>query len=442
MSIAGELTVRYRTRLRNKAMELANINVCLQAEIAERRQMEDALRESEAKFKTIFQNGPEALAIVNLDTGYFLDVNEAYTRMTGYAKNEIIGKTALETGIWIDMVDRESIRDKLMATGSVKDSLIKIRTKSGEARVVLFSVDLMEVEKQTCMLASTKDVTERKQIEQDLKNAKDKTELQAQQLNSTLDAIADGLIVLDIAGRIVRMNEVARAVYGYTENEMSLPIQERLTTVRFETAKGETVPWESLPGPQALKGKTVRNTVYKLISSGRKHSFWISMNAAPILWVDGSSRGAVVTFQDITAHERLKEELVQAKEMSEAANQAKSTFLANMSHEIRTPMNGILGFAQLLAMSRLEGEHKDFAEIILKSGQHLLNIINDILDLTKIEAGKVELMPARFKLRDFLESGLKPLQILAIEKGLQFHHAIDHEVPDTLPEIPAGSCRS
>jgi PAS domain S-box-containing protein len=272
----------------------------------------------------------------------------------------------------------------------------------------------------------------RKQAEEDLKQAKDTAELQAQELDSTLNAIADGLIVLDIAGRIVRTNEIAEKVYSYSKKEMSLPIQERLKAVRFENTKGETVPGEGLPGSRALKGETVRNAVYRLIRPGGTHSYWISMNAAPIRWTDGSSRGAVVTFQDITERELLKDELVKAKEISEAATRTKSEFLANMSHEIRTPMTGILGMTQL-ALKRCEDpKTKQFLLLAKQSGESLLSIINDILDLSKIEAGKIELVNTDFSLRDFLDLLLESFKLSTQEKEIELTHAVQSKVPDKL----------
>ena len=135
--------------------------------------------------------------------------------------------------------------------------------------------------------------------------------------------------------------------------------------------------------------------------------------------------GNIKLAQSLTEREALAE-------AAEAANLAKSAFLANMSHEIRTPLNGVLGFAQLLAKNVTRGESKNYAQIILESGKSLLNIINDILDLSKIEAGKVELVQAPFPLREFLDNTLKPLKMLASEKSLTLLHSVDHEVPEAL----------
>ncbi|MBF0481248.1 MAG: PocR ligand-binding domain-containing protein [Desulfovibrionaceae bacterium] len=132
---------------------------------------------------------------------------------------------------------------------------------------------------------------------------------------------------------------------------------------------------------------------------------------------------------------KLAQALIEREELkkaAEAASKAKSAFLANMSHEIRTPMNGILGFAQLLAGSLQDAKFKEYAQIILSSGNSLLDIINDILDLSKIEAGKAELSPAAFALRDMLAATFKPLELMAANKGLELLYSVDHEAPDVL----------
>jgi PAS domain S-box-containing protein len=134
--------------------------------------------------------------------------------------------------------------------------------------------------------------------------------------------------------------------------------------------------------------------------------------------------------RDLTEGKRSEEEAYQAKAVAEAANLAKSTFLANMSHELRTPLNAILGFVQLLQQDRqLSGQQRDHLAIVARSGEHLLSLVNDVLEMSKIEAGRIELNESNFDLRRMLKGLQEMFSIPAQKKGLALTFEIDADVP-------------
>lgn len=138
------------------------------------------------------------------------------------------------------------------------------------------------------------------------------------------------------------------------------------------------------------------------------------------------------TFQDITERKRVEENLKEAKRLAEEANTAKSRFLANMSHEIRTPLNGILGLTEIMQMDDLTPTHREYLDIMRNSGKTLSQLINDILDLSKIESGKLTLEHIPFDFTQLVDTNINRYKFLAQEKGLTLTCTVDPQIPAQL----------
>jgi PAS domain S-box-containing protein len=273
--------------------ELEQLNSSLEQKVAERTaelaKAEAELRQSEEKFAGAFRSSPSAITLIRLSDGCHIEVNDSFCHFTGYTREEILGHTALELNLWVNWEARAQLFQVLPEKGTIRNDEFEFRTKSGVVKTALLSAEFIHLNGERCVIAVSHDISERKQAE-------------------------------------AAMQE--------------------------------------------------------------------------------------------------------AKEAAERANLAKSQFLANMSHELRTPLNAILGFTQLLTRdSSLTQEQRESIEIINRSGEHLLALINDVLQMSKIEVGKVTLEQQDCDLYHLLDSLEAMFQLPAQKKSLQL-------IFDRAPGIP------
>jgi CheY-like chemotaxis protein len=248
-------------------------------------------------------------------------------------------------------------------------------------------------------------------------------------LSATLDSTADGILVVNKDGRIESYNRNFVGMWGIPDSLIELKDDDK--AIEFVL--------NQLEDPDGFLKR-----VKELYNSPEEESFdtiefkdgkVFERYSKPLRVVDELT-GRVWSFRDITHKKMVENELRQAKEDADAASRAKSEFLASMSHEIRTPMNAIIGMAELLSETDLTPEQQEYVDIFKNAGDNLLSIINDILDISKIEAGRIELETTNFDLSELVEKICEIFAIKAHEKGLELNCMIRPEAPAHLSGDP------
>ncbi len=249
-----------------------------------------------------------------------------------------------------------------------------------------------------------------------------------------LDAVGDGVVGIDADGRVAYLNPAAEAAFGYPRQAMIGQSLHALT--HHSRADGSPYPAGECPIDQALLGRRDHRTGCDTFWRHDGSSFLADYQTTPQV-EDGRVVGGVLTFRDVTEQRRIEAELRQHREhledlvssrtreaeearcAAEAANRAKSEFVANMSHEIRTPMNAILGMTHLLQRSITEPQHTERLRKIGDAANHLLAIINDILDMSKIEAGKLHLEATDFEIERIIDNVVSLIRDKAESKQIE-----------------------
>lgn len=244
-----------------------------------------------------------------------------------------------------------------------------------------------------------------------------------QKLEALIQASPVAILALDLEGRVTMWNPAAERMFGWTEAEVLgklLPI----------------VPEEKMEEFAALRRRVVEEGGFTGVEIRRQRKdgspIDLSLSTSPLRDAKGAISGIMAVIIDMTEQKRVQEELKKAREAAEAASRAKSEFLANVSHEIRTPMNGIIGMTELLLESDLTADQREGLEIVRDSARRLLMILNDILDYSKIEAGKLALDSVPFNLREVLETTLKPFVAQAYSRGVRVTYTMAPGIPEEL----------
>jgi len=384
-------------------------------DITARKAAEAALRRSEALLSHLFATSPDCLTLSEFDSGRYALVNDCFLQVAGYRRDEVIGRTALELGIWQQTGDRDTFAETIRREGSVQGLPMTFRRRDGKRVPMLISGARFDFDGQRFLVLAARDVSTSEQ-----------TRLEVEAILNTVTLA----IAFVREQRIVRINARHREMFGWSEDEL------RSATL--------SVLWPDPSGFQGMRRQAItklrQKHGYECETQLKRRDgslFWCRLQAQSVDPSNPIGGGTIWSAEDITERRQTQQALASARDAAEAASRAKSAFLANTSHEIRTPLNGLLGLARLaMQPGQTEPRRQQYLAQIVDSTQSLAGIISDILDLSKVEAGRITLEDVPFGLRDTLASVHHAYLSLAEGKDLALVLSVADDVPETVRGDP------
>ncbi len=396
----------------------ADNSIHVQAE-AEQKLLNQQLSDQQFYTRSLIESSIDALMTTD-PSGFITDVNKQMEALTGCTRDEMIGtpfKYFFTDPEWAEAGINQVLREN-----KVTNYELTARAKDGKEAVVSYNATTFHNRYGVLqgVFAAARDIAGQKKLDQQLRD-------QQFYLRSLIESNIDALITTDPSGIITDVNKQMEALTGCTRDELiGAPFKNHFTDPK----------WAETGIRRVLSEKKV--TDFELTARTRDgQETVVSYNATTFYDRDRTLRGVFAAARDITERKRLDQvlrekniELESAWSMAEKTNLAKSEFLANMSHELRTPLNAVIGFSEVLQdqiFGVLNEKQREYVNNVLTSGMHLLSLINDILDLSKVESGKMELDLSTFSLRESLDATVTLLKEKALKGAINLSLDISPE---------------
>jgi PAS domain S-box-containing protein len=337
--------------------------IAVQNDLTERKRSEDALRESERRFSLAFHASPIPTSISEIETGLLLDVNEQFLRILGYSREEVIGKTSLELGIWADRGDRDRAWARVREEGSVRDELTRIRTRSGEIRDVIGSAVAIDLGSLKCMLWTFLDVTGRRRAEEGMRKSEER-------FRRLSDSNTIGIVIADLSGNSLEANDAYLDMLGYTREEL----------LAGKVNWNELTPAEHRGRDQVAVEELQRTGI---ASPWEKELLRKDGTRVPVLIgvaMLKASEGSVIAYiVDLTERRQLEEQFRQAQKM-----EAVGQLAGGVAHDFNNLLTVILGYSDLLA-AKLEPGSLQLEELdeIRTAGERAASLTRQLLAFSR-----------------------------------------------------------
>jgi PAS domain S-box-containing protein len=430
----GQVTT---TRIDNERGEMIGFANVVQ-DVTDRRNSEEMIKRSEAQFRTLANSIPQITWMTD-ESGAVTWYNQRWYDYTGFGTDQVGGWG------WLS-VQHPDHRDRVLngfknaiETKQPWEDTFPLRGQHGEWRWFLSRANPVfdDGGKVIAWFGTNTDVTGERRSQEErevlLKELESKTRL----LETVLEQMPAAVVIAEApSGKIVFGNRQVDVVWRHPLRA-SDSVTEYAEWVGFHP-DGRRIEGQEWPLARSLeKGEIVVNEDADVLRGDGTMGI-IRLNSAPVKNSRGEIMAGVVICEDVTELRRAQKDLLRAKDAAEAANQAKSEFLANMSHEIRTPMNAVLGFSDLLLEEDLtESERRDYLRRIRSSGSHLIRLIDDILDLSRVDAGRLQIEKVQFSIVEVVNGVFDALSATSESKGLELKLVLLSPVPLTIWSDPS-----
>jgi PAS domain S-box-containing protein len=369
-----------------------------------------------AYFEELFEGSPETIVLTS-NHGKLIRVNNEFEKLFGYTPEEAIGNYIDELIVPNDhLKEARSISRTVAKGGKIHTETVRQHKDGSRIQVSIMGTPIVIGKKQVGVYGIYRNISDRKKADLALRASEEK-------LRNILYSSPDAITVSDLRGYITECNQAALDIFECDTDGELIGVNANQFVIPELKRKGI----ESLK--RVLRNGFVKNIEFELITR-KGNQVFVSLSASLIRDTNDKPIGIATITQDISDRKAYERNLEAAKEKAEESDRLKSAFLANMSHEIRTPMNAILGFSELLRIEEVTKEVRDeYTKIIHNKGNELMLIINDIIDISKIEAGDVKIQKSDLKVNGFLQS---IHQHYSKEKSLmnKDHIQLRLEIPD------------
>lgn len=384
-------------------------------DISERKQVEDALRSSQEHLAEAQEIAHLGYWEWNLITGQQQWSQQMVELFQGTAPKNLPLPEIFEHAIHREDIDGVMAAfETAFHNNQAYQTQFRIQNYQGETHYIQALGRLIRDEegRPLRLMGTAQDITSLKKTEEALRKSE-------KQFKAIFNNAATGISLINRQGYYIDCNKKWNDLLGYSHAEI---FKKHFTDITYPEDVAESLQKMQ----QLLSGDLDTYDLEKRFVRKDGSLFWANVWVSILPDKTQQIESVICIIFDITAHKQAEENLKKAKETAEVANHAKSTFLANISHELRTPLNAILGYTQIFQQDdALNEKQKEGIDIIHRSGQHLLMLINDILDISKIEAGKLELIPSDFNFIHFLQNTADLVRMRAEQKDLQFYFLVD-----------------